>query len=68
MLAEQRRVLQTAMRDAFEDGGAVSIPQSAVDPRGLRGVPVVGVRGVSGASPGTNPESETIRRAEQARR
>lgn len=32
-----------------------------VDPRELRGIPVVGI-GVGGVSPGTQPERETIRR------
>lgn len=37
------------------------------DPFALRGVPVV-ARGVKGASPGTDPEGESVRRSERRRR
>jgi len=68
MLAEQRAVLRKAVRDAVEEGRSISTPQTAAgDPRDLRGLPAVGVRGVGGVIPGTQPEAETIRRAERER-
>jgi hypothetical protein len=38
------------------------------DPRRMRGFPIVGVRGAGGASPGTDPLRETLRREERRRR
>lgn len=53
---------------AVETGG--SLPSSPAaklpgDARALRGLPVVGARGVGGTMPGTQPEREAIRREEQ---
>ena len=69
MIEAQRRVLQTAVRESFAEGPGPSIPQATRgDPRDLRGIPVIGVRGASGASPGTSPEREVVRRDDQRRR
>jgi hypothetical protein len=55
MLAEQRAILRAAVRDVLDDGREIRLPQQAAgDPRGLRGLPAVGVRGTSGAIRGTN--------------
>jgi hypothetical protein len=37
-------------------------------PNRMRGVPIVGVRGASGTSPGTDPLRETVRREGHRRR
>jgi hypothetical protein len=67
MLEEQRKVLRKAVREAVDDGRDIRLPQHpAGDPRDLRGVPVIGVRGAGGAIRGTQPEREAIRRAERA--
>ncbi len=69
MMAEQRAVLRKAVADAVDEGRSVERPQTAAgDPRDLRGLPAIGVRGVGGAIAGTDPLHETIRRAERERR
>jgi hypothetical protein len=69
MLAEQWAVLRKATVDAIQEGRSFSMMQTAVgDPRDLRGLPAVGVRGVGAVIPGTQPEVEAIRRSERGRR
>jgi hypothetical protein len=68
MLAEQRAVLRKAVADAVDEGRSIEMPQTAAgDLRDLRGLPAVGVRGVGGVIPGTQPEAEAIRRSERGR-
>jgi hypothetical protein len=67
MLAKQRAVLRKAVAAAVDEGRSIEMPQTAAgDPRDLRGLPAVGVRGVGGVIPGTQPEAEAIRRGERA--
>jgi hypothetical protein len=69
MLAEQRALLRNAVSEAVDEGRSIETPQTAAgDPRDLRGLPAVGVRGVGGVIRGTQPEAEAIRRSERGRR
>ena len=60
LLAGQRRALVDAAVSSAR--GASGNADVAPEPGELRGIPVVG-RGVSGASPGTHPEREVVRRS-----
>jgi len=56
---------QTLARIAIETGASLPTSPAAKlpgDTRALRGLPVVGARGVGGTMPGTQPERETLER------
>jgi hypothetical protein len=68
MLDEQRAMLHKAVREAVDECPPIGSAQTAAgDPRDLRGLPAVGVRGMGGVIPGTQPEVEAIRRSERGR-
>lgn len=62
-LAQVLREVDVAQSDPRPVNGA-----GGGDPRRLRGVPVVGIRGAGGTSPGSDPLRETMRREGQRRR
>ena len=65
--SETRREYERQVSKAIiETGGGlpvqITLPRSAEgDPRRLRGIPVVGARGVGGAIDGTRPEPHALR-------
>ena len=62
---EQARVLRDELRRSPDR--VMPAKRAAVGtPGDLRGIPVVGARGVGGVSPGTQPERETLRRERAA--
>jgi hypothetical protein len=62
--AEQARVLRKAVRAAVDERRELRFPAAAGgDPRALRGLPAVGVRGVGGHIAFTRPEQEVLRRS-----
>lgn len=73
MVAEQRAVLRRAVGSsttpihAVPEDTIVTVPAGGDEIR-LRGIPVIGARGIGGVSPHTQPERETIRRSEHAQR
>lgn len=58
---QQARALTANLRPGRTIPTPTYSPDAGGDPHQLRGIPVVGARGIGGASPGTQPESEVCR-------
>lgn len=64
---ERAQLIEAQRRVLHETASAATDPklphrQAIGEPGDLRGIPVVGARGVGGVSPHTQPEQETIRK------